>query len=421
MALAAPACSLLSSTDGFTGGVRGEAGAAGQGPMAGGAAGGGASGAGGSPAGGSAGSPAGGGGSGPLAAGPGLEANGSIGTGVVSFSVANRFELVFRKSDAAWQWAQWHDGDDLSVDLGGEDMIDPWVILLAESHLSVDQATNQTAELVSSNRARSVLTTTFEMTNGGALNATLQASVRYAIFASGRIAVSAIVKNPSAGTLPITGYFEYGHLRVAPDLAWSTGVPGGGMIDPSQPYFFFRRTDSPANALVVRVGSASDRNEANNEHNSYFTVEPHPEEMASGASVSRTWDIRVWPSGLSADDLGARARDVRSSAIEASSSVDAAAYDAAEGAYVATATAGTASLRLAPGEGRFDPTFVLKNWPSEHVTVRRNGIVLATDAAPQTTHAALAYDAATKELVVSTYEAIEAGAPEGERTFTFEP
>jgi hypothetical protein len=136
--------------------------------------------------------------------------------------------------------------------------------------------------------------------------------------------------------------------------------------------------------------------------------------------VSRTWDVRVWPPGLSAEDLAARARDPRSAAVEAASGVEAAAYDAGEGAYVATATAGTASLRLAPGEGRFDPAFVLKGWPSERVTVRRNGAVLATGDEPQTARAAVAYDAATKELVVSTYEAVAAGASAGERTFTFE-
>jgi len=279
--------------------------------------------------------------------------------------------------------------------------------------------------ITSAHRARAVLTTSFDVQPGvsdAGVAPRLRVTSRYAIFASGRVAVTSTVRNDDAQSVPV-GYFEFAHVKVAALGGWdSADGADGGITDPTQPYFFLRRVDARANLLQIRLGSLTDHDERNSATDRYFAVNPKPSSVAQGTNVTRDWELRVWPDGLSGPDLVARANDVRSAGVESFTGATNVAYDSTEGAYVATGATGLVTVRLTSGD-RFDPSFVIRGWPGTKFRVLRNGALLASDGVPATTRATAAFDAANanKELVVSTYETLAASSSAAERTFTFEP
>jgi hypothetical protein len=284
----------------------------------------------------------------------------------------------------------------------------PWDVSLGGLANRSTQGTNGGAELRSETPARVVVDTHYDNVRPAG---TLRTSARYSVYANGRVVVGARIENVALTPLSFPLWFEYGHVFVAADLPATVPLVG------TDRGFFF--TASGASLLLI-THSATDPMGQNSTTNRYFDIVPAPS-LDPGAFVERSWELRLWPAGLDEAALRARIGGVHDARPMATISGASGAYDKTASALVITYASAPIGVKLAPERPHHEPIFVVQNWPGSTFRVSRNGALVASHRGSLSATLTAAVDETSRELVVTSFETIPAGASEDLRSFTFQP
>jgi hypothetical protein len=342
-------------------------------------------------------------------AGVGLTRKGDATQDRVELSASGRFSVDFAKAKG-WQADGWRDLATqadllLTADRG---LDNPFAIGVQNVDFFNPPAS---LTIVSESPAAVLLRTVGEGDHGGTR---IRIGVDYTVFASGRIAVTAVATNIGANAVAAFTWFEYAHTHLRTDQAWVGSEAFAG-----QGYAF--SLGGKSNLLVVNHGTDTTI-ERNNDQNRYWATAANVAvPWATNAAVRRNWERILWPPAMGAGDLSDIVADLRTPGLEVPSGGTAGRFDAGHGTYPVAATGGPLTLRFTGTQARVSPVFAVTNWTSPTFHLRRNGRELANTAVPIARDAVVSLDAAQKTLVIVDLEKIPANAPEAERTFVVEP
>jgi hypothetical protein len=338
-------------------------------------------------------------------------------------TVPGRYEIEL-VSSAGYQPARWRDlsAPDPTGDIGrAGGFVEPFMFGMGSANYGI--ATSKDPKLGDhrANAARALVKTSYVNAVNTIRTGTFRVDVEYVFWANGRVAVTAGLVN--AGTKDensdIFDYLEFGGLRVSELIAWSERV---GCSKPSTAFMYQR--SGGGNSNVVALSQSPDTDAHGNPGDAFYcfwdTYNKPPPFKVETPFVEQ-WELVVWPRSITADEIKARASDIRGPSAMSLGGADVPAYDKEFGAYTLKATGGPVTVRVAAAGGRFGPAFIVSNWQKPTFSIRRGNQMLASNDHPATTKATAYYDGDARMLMFSTTDTIAAGAADEDATFHIDP
>ncbi len=241
----------------------------------------------------------------------------------------------------------------------------------------------------------------------------IRSTTVFTVYASGRVGVAVSLANESGPTKNFNDC-EIHYVTLNDQVSWMQGDQPSGLASA------FQRTDGPTprpTLLAIHFGP-----EQEIEHDAGWNTYWNHDALTIAAGSSIRWDgeLQFGPGGQDMQALSDRVDDVYLPGLSAVPPATVLGYSDSEGAYGISSAGQPAEFVLDGARDRHDPAFVVTDWGSPTFTIRRGGVIVATDAAPIGTDVLARYDATLGELVFTYVGTIPGGAPEAERTFRVE-
>jgi hypothetical protein len=302
---------------------------------------------------------------------------------------AGRFRLVFGAAKR-WQLMEWSVGGGVPMTgSGSAPVYSPWELPFAGGRCASEQAqADDTIAVRYRGKAAVVLESRF-VCAAAAVKEILRVSNRMVIWASGRI--GSYITLRSEDTRQELANVQ--HSLLSPPVSGSSKIVAGGHTLVQGPgnigaFAWIRLPLAPGDMIEVdektqRVGARIP----------LLTLEPSKDE-------DRVSDLLV-TRDVGELELTGRAEEAQRGALRAPVNIRTSFRSNTDGAYVVAPTAsGSISFAL-PGEfPQYEPAFIVSDWSQSRYTVKKAGVVIASDTKPIGPDCVTSYDAAARVLYV---------------------